>query len=96
MLKNFMIGTRLGAGFVVVLLLTLVITGVGMVGVHRMGESLRSMYDNRVVVLAQLAELNRLSLRNRVLVQPGHPDWADQAVARVTLPVRTSTDTIKD
>ena len=68
MLKNFMIGTRLGAGFVVVLLLTLVITGVGMVGVHRMGESLRSMYDNRVVVLAQLAELNRLSLRNRVLV----------------------------
>ncbi len=68
MLKNFKIGTRLSAAFGAVLVLMVVMTAVGMNGVNRLGTALQSMYDDRVVALAELGELNRLINRNRILV----------------------------
>ena len=68
MLKNFKLGTRLSAAFGAVLVLMVVITAVGMNGVNRLGTALQSMYDDRVVALAELGELNRLINRNRILV----------------------------
>ena len=68
MLKNLRIGTRLGAAFATLLVLMVVIAVVGLTGVNRIGAALESTFDDRVVALGQLGEVNRLLNRNRVLV----------------------------
>ena len=68
MFKNLKIGARLGLAFATLLLLMVVIAGAGIVGVDRIGATLQTTYDDRLVPLSQLGELNRLLNRNRVLV----------------------------
>ena len=68
MLQNLKIGARLGVAFATVLALMVVIATAGIVNVNRLGAAMQSSYDERLVPLSQLAELNRLLNRNRVLV----------------------------
>jgi hypothetical protein len=67
-LKNLKIGTRLGVAFASVLALMLVIATIGLVGISRVNAGLQTVYEDRTVPLAQLGELTRLIMRNRVLV----------------------------
>ena len=68
MLQNFKIGTRLGVAFATVLTLMVVIATAGIVNANRLGATMQSSYDDRLVPVSQLGELTRLLNRNRVLV----------------------------
>jgi methyl-accepting chemotaxis protein len=62
------IGVRLACGFAVVLLFLLVVAVSGLRGVSEVTEDLHTMYQDRAVPVEQLGEVNRLLVRNRVLV----------------------------
>jgi methyl-accepting chemotaxis protein len=78
-LKNLRIGSRLGLAFAGVLALMTVVAVVGLVGITRVNAGLRTVYEDRTVPLAQLGELTRLVVRNRVLVMDmmAHPAAAN-------------------
>jgi len=59
---------RLACGFAVVLLFLLVVAVSGLRGVSEVTEDLHTMYQDRAVPVEQLGEVNRLLVRNRVLV----------------------------
>ncbi|HLL12621.1 MAG TPA: Tar ligand binding domain-containing protein, partial [Rubrivivax sp.] len=81
MFNNFSIGARLGIGFAGVLTLLLVIAGLGINGIRQVQQALGYMYSERAVAIEELGELNRLMLRNRVLVMDmmAFPDVANVA-----------------
>jgi methyl-accepting chemotaxis protein len=62
------IGVRLGSAFAAVLLLLLVVAGAGLHGVSEVTDDLRAMYHDRAVPVEQLGDVDRLLVRNRVLV----------------------------
>ena len=62
------IGLRLGCAFAVVLVLLLIVAASGLRGVSETTEALHTMYEDRAVPVQQLSDVNRLLLRNRVLV----------------------------
>jgi methyl-accepting chemotaxis protein len=62
------IGVRLAWAFAAVLSLLLVVAATGVRGVSEVTDDLRTMYEDRAVPVEQLGEVNRLLLRNRVLV----------------------------
>ena len=62
------IGPRLGLGFAIVLALLLVVAGAGMRGVSEVNSDLRVMYEERAMPIEQLGAINKLLLRNRILV----------------------------
>ena len=62
------IGVRLACAFAVVLGLLLVVAVSGIHGVSEVTDDLRTMYEDRAVPVEQLGDVNRLLLRNRVLV----------------------------
>ncbi|HUG26199.1 methyl-accepting chemotaxis protein [Piscinibacter sp.] len=66
--RKLRIGPRLGLGFALVLALLLLVAGAGLHGVSQVNEDLRSIYEDRAQPIAQLGELNKLLLRNRILV----------------------------
>jgi methyl-accepting chemotaxis protein len=62
------IGVRLASAFAVVLLLLLIVAAAGVRGVSEVTDDLHTMYEDRAVPVEQLGEVNRLLVRNRVLV----------------------------
>ena len=62
------IGVRLACGFAVVLLFLLVVAVSGLRGVSEVTDDLHTMYEDRAIPVEQLGEVNRLLVRNRVLV----------------------------
>jgi len=67
-MRNFKISTRLS---LLIAVLSLIMVGVGILGVSGMrssNEGLQTVYDDRVVPLGQLLNVQRLLLRNRVAV----------------------------
>ena len=80
-LKNLRIGARLGLGFGVLLLGLLLVALVGLRGTGQIGDALETVYEDRTVALAQLSEINRIALRNRILMMDAasNPDPANIA-----------------
>jgi methyl-accepting chemotaxis protein-1 (serine sensor receptor) len=68
LLSKLNIGPRLGVGFAIVLALLLVVAGAGMRGVAEVNSDLRDMYEDRAMPIEQLGAINKLLLRNRILV----------------------------
>ena len=68
LIQRINIGPRLGFAFAVVMLLLLAAVAAGMRGMSSIGGDLETMYKHRAVPVQQLGEINKLLLRNRVLV----------------------------
>ena len=68
-LGKLRIGRRLGLGFALVLIMLLVIAGSGVNGVVKVNHGLQTVYEDRMVPMERQGEINRLLLRNRVLVR---------------------------
>lgn len=76
LLRHFKIGPRLAGAFVGFLVLIALLAGLSIKGNDLLGESIRSVYAERAVPVHQLANINDLMQRNRLLVmdmllQPG-------------------------
>ena len=67
-MKNFKVSTRLNLLIGFLSLLLIGIGAVGLFGISKSNDSLKSVYEERVVPLDQLSEINYLVQRNRVLV----------------------------
>ena len=81
-LSNLRLGTRLGASFAILLMFMAAIAVVGVRGVGTLHDSLKTVYEDRVLPLQQLAEINALMLRNRQLVSDMLANPAADSVAR--------------
>jgi methyl-accepting chemotaxis protein len=67
-LKQLRIGNRLAVAFAIVLALMLVVSVVGVRGIYRVAAGLETVYKDRTVPLAQLGELNNLTIGNRLVI----------------------------
>ncbi len=67
-LKDIKIGVRLGAAFALVLALLAVIAGIGLVGINKIFDESKAMYNESVQPLQQLGDVEYVTLRNRILV----------------------------
>ena len=68
MFKNATIKARLTVVIAVMSLLLLIIGGMGLVGMNKANEGLRTVYEDRTVALEQITNIGRLILRNRVAI----------------------------
>jgi len=68
MLNNMKISSRLLILLVSLLVLAMVAGGVGLFGMNKADEGLRTVYEDRTIPLGQLAEIQKLLLTNRLRV----------------------------
>ena len=66
-IKSLKIGPRLGLAFFTVLLLMVIVSITGFIGISKVSDRLRSVYEDRTVPVGQLAEIQYIFVRNRVL-----------------------------
>jgi len=93
-LYKFNIGPRLGLGFAVVLALLLIVAGAGMRGVMDVNDDLRVMYEERAVPIEQIGEMNKLMLRNRILVMDMMANPAEANVAKREKELRANVERV--
>jgi methyl-accepting chemotaxis protein-1 (serine sensor receptor) len=67
-MNKLMISTRLNLLIGLMSLLLLLLGGLGLFGTARTNDALKTVYEDRIVPLEQLGEINYLVQRNRVLV----------------------------
>ena len=84
-MKNLKISTRLSLLIGLMSALLIVIGSIGLFGISQVDESLRSVYEDRTVAVGQIADINRLTLRNRLAVANGliFTDEIDKSAAEV-------------
>jgi methyl-accepting chemotaxis protein-1 (serine sensor receptor) len=68
MLDKFKISTRLFILTASLSALMLLVGLLGLTGINRSNDALRSVYENRTVALGQIAEVNAINLQNRLAV----------------------------
>ena len=67
-LENMKIGPRLAVAFGVVLVMLVVVAVTGFTGIAKVHAGLKTVYEDRTVSLAQLGDIERLMLQNRILL----------------------------
>jgi methyl-accepting chemotaxis protein-1 (serine sensor receptor) len=67
-MSNLKISTRLSLLIGMMSLLLLIVGGIGLVGISRANDAVQSVYLDRTVPTGQIAEIQRLLLRNRLAV----------------------------
>ncbi len=67
-MKNLTIKARLIAILAFMSVLLVAIGGMGLVGMSKANEGLRTVYEDRTVALEQLTQIDRLILRNRIAI----------------------------
>ena len=81
-MNKLKISTRLALLVGVLSLLLLVMGGIGLLGISRTNEALRTVYEDRTVPMGQVAEIQRRLLRNRLLIANSLVTPAPEFVAR--------------
>ena len=94
LLSKLNIGPRLGVGFAIVLTLLLVVAGAGMRGMAEVNSDLRDMYEDRAMPIEQLGAINKLLLRNRVLVMDMMAFPAEANVAKRDKELRANVEEV--
>jgi methyl-accepting chemotaxis protein-1 (serine sensor receptor) len=84
-MNNLKMSTRLMALLGLLSLLLLAVGGMGLFGIAKSNEALQTVYDDRVVPLQQLAEINRLMQRNQLALANSvlYPDEIDKNMAEI-------------
>ncbi|MDW5443457.1 methyl-accepting chemotaxis protein [Polaromonas sp. SM01] len=67
-MNNLKISTRLMILIGILSALLVAIGGVGLLGISQSNEALKTVYEDRTVATGQIAEINRLLLRNRLAI----------------------------
>src|SRR5450830_934389 len=83
-MNNFKISTRLIFLIGLLSVLLIAIGSIGLAGISQSNEALRSVYEDRTVPMGQLAEINRLNLRNRLLIAGSLLDPTPEEIAKDT------------
>ncbi|MFN4266048.1 MAG: methyl-accepting chemotaxis protein [Aquabacterium sp.] len=68
LLQQLKIGPRLAGAFASLLVLMIIVALAGWNGIRVVQHGLHTVYEDRTVVLGQLSEINRLMMRNRILI----------------------------
>jgi len=91
-IKQMRIGQRLGVAFALVLALLVIVAGVGLSGISSVTAGLVTVYEDRTVALGQLAEINRIALRNRILVMDVMANPAPTNVEKRAAEMKTNSE----
>jgi len=93
-ISNLKIGTRLGAAFGTLLLLIAAVAAIGAANVDLVHDGVKTIYEDRTIPLQQLGEINRLMMRDRVLVMDmmAHPEPAN--IEKRDTELRTNLDKV--
>ncbi len=89
-MNNLKISTRL---WMLIGLLAVLLTGTGTVGLYGIGrsnEALQSVYEDRTVCMGQIAEVQRLLLRNRLAVANAVLDPSPPVIAKYTAEIESN------
>ncbi len=89
-MNKLKISTRLLLLIGLMSVLLIAIGVIGLFGVARSNESLRSVYEDRTVCMGQIAEINRLNLRNRLAIANSLMDSNPQEIERDTAEVEAN------
>jgi methyl-accepting chemotaxis protein-1 (serine sensor receptor) len=89
-IKQLRIGQRLAVAFGLVLTLLVLVAGVGIYGIEAVTGGLRTVYEDRTVALGQVAEINRIALRNRILAMDMLANPAPTNVEKRTAEMRSN------
>jgi len=68
MLENIKIGPRLAIAFAGVLLMLVIVAVSGYIGIGKVHAGLKTVYEDRTVSLGQLADIDHLLQRSRILM----------------------------
>ncbi|MGZ5016786.1 MAG: methyl-accepting chemotaxis protein [Methylobacter sp.] len=68
MFKNFTINSRLATVIAIMSILLLMVGGLGMFGMSKANDGLRSVYEDRTVPMNQIATIQKLLLTNRLRI----------------------------
>jgi methyl-accepting chemotaxis protein len=79
---NQSIKTRLTSVIVLLSLLLLLIGGMGLFGMYRANEALRQVYEDRTLGISQITQVDRLILRNRLLLEESIIDPTPELVQK--------------
>jgi hypothetical protein len=67
-MNNLKISTRLVMLIGILSMLLIGIGGIGLVGISQSNDALKTVYEDRTVAVGQIADINRLNLRNRLAI----------------------------
>ncbi|MBF0565553.1 MAG: MCP four helix bundle domain-containing protein [Nitrospirae bacterium] len=87
MFKNVRIGVRL---YLLVAFMAVILIGIGAYGLHGLSSSnaiIKSMYEDRVVCMGQIAEITRLNLLNRIEILATLEDPKPEVIGKRTAQV---------
>lgn len=90
-MKNFKISTRLYFLVGVLSIMLVVGAGMGLYGISRTANSLRTVYSESTVPLGQLAEISRVNTRNALLVAMAGADPFAQSIVKYTKEIEVNT-----
>ncbi len=93
-LGNVSLKAKLGGVMAILVALMLVVGAVGMLGMKHASDGLRDVYEQHTIGLADVTQINRNMLRNRILVEGMLIDPSADNVARSTEEMKGNIDTI--
>jgi hypothetical protein len=83
-MNQFKISTRLTALVGILSLMLILGAAMGLYGISKTADSLKTVYVDRTVPLGQLAEMSRVATRNAMLIGMAQADPLAEAIARYT------------
>jgi methyl-accepting chemotaxis protein len=82
MAHTYSIKSRLTNVIALLSILLVAIGGMGMYGMHQANEDLRVVYEDRTVAIKEIAQIDRLILRNRLLIEESIIDPTPELVLK--------------
>ncbi|MDC8784146.1 methyl-accepting chemotaxis protein [Roseateles koreensis] len=93
-IRNLKLGPRLGLAFGSLILFLAVVTAVGLFGVSQAQGGLKTVYEDRTVALGQLAQVDHLMMRNRIVVMEIMRDPAPATLEQGNSELRANIDKV--